>query len=27
MRELKDKGITGFVTTTDNESAAAPVKK
>jgi cell division septation protein DedD len=27
MRELKDKGITGFVTTTDNESAPAPVKK
>jgi len=25
MRELKDKGITGFVTTTDNETA--PVKK
>ena len=26
-RELKEKGITGFVTTTDNESAAAPVRR
>jgi len=26
-RELKEKGIVGFVTTTDNESAAAPVRR
>jgi len=26
-RELKDKGIVGFVTTTDNESAPAPVRR
>ncbi|HKW09494.1 MAG TPA: SPOR domain-containing protein, partial [Gemmatimonadaceae bacterium] len=26
-RELKGKGIEGFVTTTDNESASAPVRK
>ena len=25
-RELKDKGIVGFVTTTDNETAATPVR-
>jgi len=25
-RELKEKGIVGFVTTTDNESAPAPVR-
>jgi cell division septation protein DedD len=26
-RDLKEKGIVGFVTTTDNESAAAPVRR